>query len=212
MKKILRSIVLSLVLLFVGIISLASCGDSEQLKSEVVEKLKEEYSIDEVLATELYKGIDVNLIREYKETYPEDYETRVAEEYIKKAYPEDYEEGVIAIIKTETLSRLTVINKETKEKILVIEGIFNYMIRKDGVVRFDYFGTYEGAPRSVQLRIYYKNCEPEILHPYADSEDEKLRNRLYEEINDFSAGKDNAFPTLPESYETEYVKIRYGRA
>lgn len=212
MKKILRSLLLSLILLFVGIISLASCGDSEQLKSEVVEKLKEEYSIDEVLAEELYKGIDVNLIREYKETYPEDYETRVAEEYIKKAYPEDYEEGIIAIIKTETLSRLTVINKETKEKILVIEGIFNYMIRKDGVVRFDYFGTYEGVPRSVQLRIYYKNCEPEILHPYADSEDEKLRNRLYEEIDDFSAGKDNAFPSLPESYETEYVKIRYGRA
>ena len=211
MKKILRNILLA-VFLLVGFIPLTSCGDSEQLKSAVVEKLKEEYLLDEVVAEELYNGIDVNLIREYQETYPEDYETRVAEEYIKKAYPEDYEEGVIAIIKTETLSRLTIINKETKEKILVIEGIFAYKIRKDGVVRFDYFGIFEGAPRSVQLRIYYKNCEPEILHPYADSEDKELRNLLYEEIDDFSVGKDNAFPSLPESYETEYVKVRYGKA
>lgn len=212
MKKIIKNILLSLFLVLGTLLSLTSCGDSEQLKSAVVEKLKEEYFIDEVVAEELYKGIDVNLIKEYQETYPEDYEARVAEEYIKKAYPEDYEEGIIAIIKTETLSRLTIINKETKETILVIEGIFNYKIRKDGVVRFDYFGIFEGAPRSVQLRIYYKNCEPEILHPYADSEDKDLRNRLWEEIDDFSAGKDNAFPSLPESYETEYVKVRYGRA
>lgn len=212
MKKILRSLVLSLVLLFVGIISLASCGESEQLKSTIVEKLKEEYYIDEVVAEELYNGIDASLIKEYQENYPEDYETRLAEEYIKKTYPEDYEEGIVAIIKTKTLSRLTIINKETKETILVIEGIFNYKIRKDGVVRFDYFGIRDGVPSSVELRIYYKNCKPEILHPYADSEDEEKRNCLYEEIDDFSAGKDNAFPTLPANYETEYVTVRYGKA
>ena len=126
MKKILRNILLAVFLLVGCIIPLTSCGDSEQLKSAVVEKLKEEYYIDEVVAKELYNGIDANLIKEYQETYPEDYEVRLAEEYIKKTYPEDYEEGIIAIIKTETLSRLTIINKETKETILVIEGIFNY--------------------------------------------------------------------------------------
>lgn len=182
MKKILRGVLLSLVLLFVGIISLTSCGDSEQLKSAVVEKLKEEYYIDEVVAEELYKGIDANLIKEYQETYPEDYETRLAEEYIKKTYPEDYEEGIVAIIKTprETYCRFTVINKETKEKILVIEGIFTYKVRKDGVVRLDYLIP---TGEVQKFRIFYNNCEPEILHPYADSEDKDLRNRLWEEID-----------------------------
>ena len=207
MKKTLRNILLAVFLLVGCIIPLTSCDEnSEQLKATVVEKLKEEYFLDEELASELYDGIDASLIKKFQKTYPEDYEVRLAEEYIRRTYPKDSEEGIIAIIKTETLSRLTIINKETKETILVIEGIFAYKIRKDGVIRFDYFGIDNGVPLVILTSFYYQNCEPEILHPYADSENEELRNRLWEEIDDFSAGKENAIPICNE----EYVKFRYG--
>ena len=155
MKKILRGVVLSLVLLFVGLISLTSCGENLEAK-------------------------------------------------LKEEYPVDYEEGIQDIIFPQCLAKMTFINKETKEKVLVIEGIFAYKTMKDGTIKLAYRVLNQDlTPKGIVViyRITYK-CEVEILHPYADSEDEKLKNRTWEEIDTFSGN--SMFPV----WNTELVSCK----
>lgn len=108
MKKILRSIVLSLVLLFVGIISLVSCSSksAEELQQEERERM-------------------VELLEKRMDGYGDLYE-------------EGMIDLLDTIIDCPVAGRVVILNKETGEEIYTITGRFTYRIYKDNKARLTY--------------------------------------------------------------------------
>ena len=108
MKKILRSIVLSLVLLFVGLISLASCSSKseEELKQEERERM-------------------IELLEKRMDGYGDLYEDGMID-------------LLDTTIDCPVAGRVVILNKETGEEILEIVGRFTYRIYKDNKARLTY--------------------------------------------------------------------------